>query len=181
MVLKLFGQTPVRKVVFGGYYKTGGVHIYSVNYARAYFSVYAGKGSAAVKQQGVYKSGVGMAGCGVDNHTPRLVYNYNIAVFIYNVKRDILRQNLQRFRLRYVDIVAAPLDSFVVFLYALAERPDKAALNKLLSSGTGKTVDAFGYKAVKAYTAGAGFYGNCHFSSSLSVFFAFSSFTASIR
>ena len=53
-----------------------------------------------VTQQSVDKRSVGIAVCGVDNHPLRLVDDEQTVVFIYNIKRDVLRLRVVRLGIR---------------------------------------------------------------------------------
>ena len=76
------------------------VLVNAVNDAGADDPVYCGKPSGAMKKQCVDKRSVGIAVCGVDNHSLRLVDDEQTVVFIYNIKRDVLWLRVVRLGLR---------------------------------------------------------------------------------
>ena len=63
----------------------------------------AGKFAAAVVEQGVDQSAVGIARRGMHDHARFLVQNEQVVVFVKDVERDILWRGIERHRFRQRD------------------------------------------------------------------------------
>ena len=89
-------------------------------------------------------------GTGMDNHTPRLVYNKKIFIFIYYLYRYILRDHIELLRLRerYPDNIAFSNSTFLGY-YRLSVDADSAFFDELYRITPGKFICIPSDKCIK--------------------------------
>ena len=100
MFLQLFRDAVVGQIVFAGDHDACSVPVDPVNNARTENAVDPGETSSAVMHECVDQCSFFMSGCGMDNETLRLIDEDHVIIFIEDVQRDLLRQDLCVFRLR---------------------------------------------------------------------------------
>lgn len=71
----------MREVVLGNHEHAAGFLVQAVDDAWSYLSTYALK-IVTMIEEGVYQRATGFTGSGVSEHARRLVYDYDVAVFV---------------------------------------------------------------------------------------------------
>ena len=99
MLFELLRQIFVRPVIFTDKQGTCCIPVNSVDDTGAQNAVYPGKLIPAVIHQGVHKRVAVMSGSGMHDHAFRFVYNQDVRILVQNVERNILRFNMDLFRL----------------------------------------------------------------------------------
>ena len=137
-------------IIFGNKQKTACILVYPMNYARTQNTVYPRKTVSAMIQKRVDKRSASVAGCGMDNHSLRLVDNEHTVIFISYIERNIFR--LRRIVLSRLDVnghfivcfrLEALADNFAVDGYT-------AVFSHMLDARTGKLRKSIGDRAVYA-------------------------------
>ena len=93
---KLRDQRLVRGIGFCDNETTGGVLVEAVDDARALDSADAGKFPAAVVEQGIDQSAIGVSRRGMHDHARFLVEHEQVIVFVKDVEWDVLRRGIER-------------------------------------------------------------------------------------
>ena len=101
VLLNLLCKGDVRFVVFCNDKKSACVLVNSVDNARSYDTVDARKTFSAVIHQRIYESACVITRCGMDNHILGLIDNKQVIIFINDIKRNILCNDIKLFRLRH--------------------------------------------------------------------------------
>ena len=132
MIFKLFGQREVCRVVLRTRDKSRRVAVYSVYYARTGDPVYRREAPRRMIKERADESPALVARRRMDYHPGTLVYDYDIAVFINDVERDILRLDFEFLYLGEYDRYLIPRGKFSVFGNRLSAYRDGAVLDQLL-------------------------------------------------
>ena len=96
MILKLRSDTFMCVIIFTCYDGTGRILIDPMYYARSHYTVYAGKLPPAVIHEGIYECATVMSRCGMDDHAFWLIDDYDISIFIKDIKRTFFREEAGR-------------------------------------------------------------------------------------
>ena len=106
--LELRRNTAVRRVILANDDASGSVSVDPVDDPRSKDTVDPGERVAAMIHHGIDKCAAVMTGGWMDHHSFRLIDNKNILIFVEDIKRDILRQDIRYDKLLYIRRLAEP-------------------------------------------------------------------------
>ena len=148
VVLELLGQAQVGHVVFRRDDETAGIPVDAVDDAWPQLAVDAGEGVAAGVEQGVDQGAVRVTGGGVYHHAHRFVDHDDILILIDHIQRDVLGQNLHRFRFRQLDGHGIACRKLGVFLRRLPVHRHQSLFQQLLCAAAGEGLHRLGKELV---------------------------------
>ena len=139
-------------IVLGGHDATAGVLVETVNDAWAFDAADAREFSAAVVEEGVDESAIGIAGGRVHDHADRFVDDEEVVVFVDDVEGQILRDEFGRFGLRQIHADPVTHGDHRLGPGGLSVEEDVAGLEEGLDAGAREFGELAGEEKIEAFS-----------------------------